>query len=204
MPNVMSPPTLWPAHALVCCDSDHGSTSSMAPPPPSVALSNASDVSLPSALSSVPTSTAGSVTAASALGSVPPSCASPCPFEAYCCLDEHCAPDAACGGDACPNAKDGPQTHAGCTGGSCGDCCDDPKCAPSTEWCLPGCTIEEYVSHKNASFGRRRSIVYKHTDHIPVSVGMLRRFMRHKQPHGSTRTPITAAAAAATSHPVIL
>ncbi|KAL1409079.1 zinc-finger protein [Vanrija albida] len=89
-------------------------------------------------------------------------CSSPCPFETYCCLDEHC---------------EGPESHAhtadkcvaepcteACSSEACEDACFDPHCLPEgqdaiaaaavccdhpgedpSNWCGTGCTIEEYL-----------------------------------------------------------
>lgn len=82
-----------------------------------------------------------------------------CPFEAYCCLDEHCSPAAPCTQD-CADACDASCVES-CVepcSGNCVDACDDPNCVPvegccpplsqgsgDPPWCPPGCTIEEYV-----------------------------------------------------------
>lgn len=133
---VASPTPQW--HAVVCCDDDHGSSSK---PRQGATMTDTASLS-----SSAPSSFTDSSTSSGSMEKQK-KCPSPCPFETYCCLDEHCAPDCAaaaraaeCKADNCAEACFDPTCDDGCEA----ECCDDPECEP--EWCPEGCTIEEYVS----------------------------------------------------------
>lgn len=136
-PNRSFMPDNW--EALVCCDLDHGSSSS-----------------------SSSASRAHTHTHSHAGGET--KCSSPCPFETYCCLDEHCEeshphphPHAAdkCVAEPCTEACSSEACEDACFDPNClpeddalaaaGACCDQPGEDPSN-WCGTGCTIEEYVS----------------------------------------------------------
>ena len=173
-------------HALVCCDSHHGSSSMAATPASTYGYTADGDVVMadgavtvalmpalsastspstaPPSTTSVSASAATSTTSASA--PAPAKCASPCPFETYCCLDEHCAadciktkaksksqslsntPQPECQDADCAEACFDPNCDDGCEA----ECCDNPDC--ESEWCVQGCTIEEYVSLVSKREGR--------------------------------------------------